>query len=274
MTYKTLLAHLDLSQSNAELLRVAADLGERFDARLVGIAACQPMQLAYGDGLASGEVMAACRDELESELRRAEAEFRQALNGYRAPLEWRSTYTTDALPYYVASEARSADLVVTSLATADALDSSRHASVGDLVMRAGRPVLVVPLTAARLPFEKIVIAWKDTREARRAVADALPLLAMASQITIVEIAPDPDLPSALGRVQDVAASLMLHGIKADPLAVVSRGADASRLAGILEEQDADLVVSGAYGHSRLREWAFGGVTHDILKGGRCALLSH
>jgi nucleotide-binding universal stress UspA family protein len=274
MTYKTLMAHLGLAQSNAELLRVVADLGGRLNARLIGIAACQPMRYVYSDGFIGGDTFISCEDELKGELLSAEAEFREALKGSCASLEWRSSYTTDALPVYLANEARCADLIVTNMATGDRFDSSRHASIGDLIMRAGRPILVVPRTGARIPFDRIVVAWKDTREARRAVVDALPLLALAKHVTVVEIENKADVTNALARVQDIVNWLALHGIAATPLAVPSHGDDASQIDGVLKQQEADLVVAGAYGHNRLREWAFGGVTHDLLRGGRCALLSH
>ncbi|WP_157190267.1 universal stress protein [Novosphingobium sp. Rr 2-17] len=250
------------------------DLGARCDARLVGIAACQPIQFTYGDDYIDGRTMAACQDELRAELRTAEAEFREALKDNPLPVEWRSSYTIDALPDYLASEARCADLIVTSLAAADPFDSSRHTSIGDLVVRAGRPLLAVPHSGARIPFDRILVAWKDTREARRAVAEALPLLALAKHVTVLEIAEQDDVPTALSRVQDVTQWLALHRVKAVPLAVASNGADAVQLGSILNEQETDLVVAGAYGHNRLREWAFGGVTHALLQGGRCALLSH
>lgn len=274
MTYKTIMAHLHVGKSNVELLRVAGDLADRLGARIVGIAACQPMQLFYGEGYTSSSAVVDCQDELKAELRAAEAEFRGALKGSKAELEWRSSYTTEALPYYLASEARCADLIISSVATADALNSSRHTSLGDLVMRAGRPVLVVPRTGARPSFERIVLAWKDTREARRAAVEALPLLALAKQVTVLEIAHEADIPTAQGRVQDVADWLTLHGITAVPSAVSFHGDDAAGINSVLAEQNCDLVIAGAYGHNRLREWAFGGVTHDLLKGSRCALLSH
>jgi len=211
---------------------------------------------------------------LQSELRAAETEFRGALKGSGVTVQWRSTYTTDALPDYLASEARCADLIVTSVVTASPLDTSRHASIGDLVMRAGRPVLVVLEVNAGTTFDRIVIAWKDTREARRAAREALPFLAMAKHIAIVEIADEADLQTARGRVQDVAEWLLRHGIRAVPLAMQSYGDDASHLDSVLREQEADLVVAGAYGHNRLREWAFGGVTHSLLQGKHSALLSH
>lgn len=274
MPYKTLMIHLDVGQPNTELLKVAGELSTRLGARVVGIAACQPMPMVYADGYTSGAALADCQDELISELRSAEAEFREVLKGSKAPLEWRSDYTTEALPYYLASEARCADLIITSAATTDPFDSSRHASVGDLVMRAGRPVLVVPQAGAKLPFDKIVIAWKDTREARRATVDALPLLALAKHVTVLEVADKTDVPTALRRGEDVVHWLAAQGIAAAPLAVSSHGDDADQLEGLLKEQNCDLVVAGAYGHNRLREWAFGGVTHSLLKAERCALLSH
>lgn len=274
MAYETLIAHLDVGKSNAELLRVARDLALRLDAGLVGIAACQPMLAAYGDGYVAVDVIAVCQEELETELRTAEAEFRAAMKDLPVSVEWRSSYLTGALPEYLANEARCADLIVTSLATADPFDASRHTNVSDLVMHAGRPLFVVPRTSVRIPFDRSLMAWKDTREARRAVVDALPLLALAKHVTVLEIVEQSDVPTALDRVQDVVHWLSHHGIDAVPMAVASRGDDAEQLADILEEQEIDLVVAGAYGHHRLREWAFGGVTHDLLLGARCTLLSH
>jgi nucleotide-binding universal stress UspA family protein len=274
MPYKTVMVRLDLVRSNAEVLRVAGDLAGRFDARIVGIAACQPMQWAYGDGVNGGTPIVDCQDELQAELRAAEAEFRDVLKGTKAPLEWRSAFTTEALPYYIACEARCADLIVSGVPTAGAIDSARHTGLGDIVMRAGKPVLVVPQSGTPLSFERVTLAWKDTREARRAAVDALPLLALASQVTVLEIAGDSELSIANGRVQDVADWLATHGISAAAQALPSRGDDAAEVEALLGEQDCDLVVAGAYGHSRLREWAFGGVTHTLLKGTRSALLSH
>lgn len=274
MAYKTIMAHVGIGQSNAELLRVVGDLAKQCDATLVGIGACQPMTMIYADAYVGGGAMVACQDELLSELHAAETEFRGTLKDSGVPLQWRSSYTADALSDYIAGEARCADLIVTSIVNAGPLDPSRHANVGDLVMRAGRPVLIVPRAGASAVFDRVVLAWKDTREARRAAREALPFLALAKHIAVVEIAEDGDLAEAQARVQDVVDWLSHHGIRAVPHAVPSRGDDASRLNAILAEQHADLVIAGAYGHSRLREWAFGGVTDDLLHGRHCALLSH
>ena len=275
MTYGTLMVHLELGRSNAGLLQIAGDLAERFRADVIGIAACQPMQIVYGDGFISGDIYEQDRQEVEKEMKSAEAEFRSALQTRAATLEWRSTVMFTLLSDYLAREARSADLVITGIASGDLFDSSRSVNTGDLVMRAGRPVLVVPAATGKVKLDRVVVAWKDTREARRAVSDALPLLKGASHVAVVEIAVEEELAAARTQIEDVAGWLNRHGIKAECLTSPSTGDDATALYAMAQDQGADLIVAGAYGHSRLREWALGGVTRDLLlRANWCSLLSH
>ena len=276
MTYKTLMIHLQLRQSNEGVLSIAADLADRFQAGVIGIAACQPVQIVQGDVYVSGDLVDQDRKEILKEIRHAEAAFHKAL-GPRVDLrEWRSAVTLASLPGYLADEARSADLIITGLDRYTSLfDMSRHVDIGDLVMQVGRPVLIVPTTAHALKAERIVVGWKDTRESRRAILDALPLLRRAAQVALVEIADAADLAAARARLADVAAWLKRHGVVAELVASPSTGDDAARLNAIVRDQDAGLVVIGAYGHSRLREWAFGGVTRELLlHTDRCLLVSH
>ena len=275
MTYGTLMVHLELGRSNAGLLQIAGDLAERFHAGVSGIAACQPMQLVYGDSFISGDIYEQDRQELDKEMKAAEAEFRRALQMRAVTLEWRSTVMFTLLSDYLAREARSADLVITGIASGDLFDSSRSVNTGDLVMRAGRPVLVVPAAAGKVKLDRVVVGWKDTREARRAVSDALPLLKCASHVAVVEIAVEEELAAARTQIEDVAGWLNRHGIKAECLTSPSTGDDATALYAMAQAQGADVIVAGAYGHSRLREWALGGVTRDLLlRANWCSLLSH
>ena len=275
MTYGTLMVHLELGRSNAGLLQIAGDLAERFHAGVSGIAACQPMQLVYGDSFISGDIYEQDRQELDKEMKAAEAEFRRALQMRAVTLEWRSTVMFTLLSDYLAREARSADLVITGIASGDLFDSSRSVNTGDLVMRAGRPVLVVPAAAGKVKLDRVVVGWKDTREARRAVSDALPLLKGASHVAVVEIAVEEELAAARTQIEDVAGWLNRHGIKAECLTSPSTGDDATALYAMAQDQGADVIVAGAYGHSRLREWALGGVTRDLLlRANWCSLLSH
>jgi nucleotide-binding universal stress UspA family protein len=274
MTYATLMVHLELGRSNAGLLRVAADLAGRFQAGVIGVAACQPMPMYYADGYSS-DMLEQDRVEMGKEIRAAEDEFRTAMHGAVADLEWRSTVAFGLVADYLANEARAADLVLTGVATGDMFDASRAVNTGDLVMQVGRPVLLVPLAAATLKLEQVLVGWKETREARRAVVDALPFLKQATRVTVAAIAAADEMAASRTQLEDVARWLKRHGVAAFALASPSAGNDASALYALAQDQGADLIVAGAYGHSRLREWMLGGVTKDLLLSKeRYSLVSH
>lgn len=276
MAYASLMAHLELGHPNPSLLKIAGDLAERFHAGVIGIAACQPIESIYGDSYLAGEFIERDREEIEKELKAAEAEFRTALRTRAGRLEWRATVTFAPLSDYVAQEARSADLLITGVDSGRPLfGGSRYLDKGDLVIRLGRPVLIVPAEVDELKLEHVVVGWKDTRETRRAAADALPFLRAAQRVTVVEVAAEEDLASAGAHLEDVVGWLKRHDILAKPLASPAKRDDASQLDAIAHELSADLVVAGAYGHSRAREWVLGGVTRDLLLcADRCALVSH
>jgi nucleotide-binding universal stress UspA family protein len=274
MTYATLMVHLELGRSNARLLRVAGDLAQQFEATLIGIAACQPMPMYYAEGY-SGDMLEEDRVEMARQIRAAEDEFRTVLHGVVADVEWRSTVAFGLVTDYLACEARAADLILTGVATGDMFDSSRAVNTGDLLMRSGRPVLVVPLAAEKLKLDRVLVGWKETREARRAVVDALPFLKQAARVTVAAIGSADDMATSRTQLDDVARWLKRHGVAASTLASLSNGNDASALYALAQDQGADLIVAGAYGHSRLREWVLGGVTKDLLLSKvRYSLVSH
>ena len=276
MTYGTLMVRLELGRSNGRLLEAAGDLAGRSDAGIIGIAACQPMQIAYGDSYVPGELIERDREEIQTEIKAAEAEFRSALRTRVSNLEYRSAVTFGSVADYMAREARCADLIITGVdRNASFFDSWRPVSIGDLVMQVGRPVLIVPAATDRLRLARVIVGWKDTRESRRAAIDALPLLKRADHVVVVEIAGEEELAAARTHVEDVVGWLERHGVVAEALACRSSGDEATRLSNIAQEQDADLIVAGAYGHSRLHEWVLGGVTRDLLlRADRCSLVSH
>jgi len=276
VTYKTIMVHLQLRQSNAGVLKIAADLAERFHAGVIGIAVCQPMQMVQGDVYISGDLIDQDREEIQKEINEAETSFRVALGHCAGPIEWRSAVTIAALPGTLANEARSADLIITGIERDPSLfDGSRHVDVGDLAMQAGRPVLIVPAKTEQLTLDRVVVGWKDTREARRAIADAMPLLIRAGHVSLIEIAAEGDLAAARSRLAEIVVWLSRHGVTAEASASGSNGDDASLLTAIVADQKADLVVAGAYGHSRLKEWAFGGITRNfLLHADQCLLVSH
>jgi nucleotide-binding universal stress UspA family protein len=273
MSYRTLIVHLQLGQSNANLLQVTSNIAKQYQCGVIGIVAAQPLELIYADGCyIAGDVIQQYRDQLEADINAAEIEFRHGLQHGPGPLAWRSSVTLDPLAGFIAHEARSADLILTGIAPKPTRGEPGKLRVGDLVMEAGRPLLIIPASMQTANFNRIVIAWKDTSEARRAITDALPLLHAATQVTVVEIVPEDGLTEAALRCDSVVGWLQRHGIQASAKPFGSED-EAATLRTATE--GADLIVAGAYGHNRLREWVFGGVTRDLLlHGDRCTLVSH
>ena len=281
MGHSTLLVHMELGKQNPALLRLAGELAAHLNARVIGIAACQPMQIIYGDGCYyNGDIIEQDRLQIDQDIKQAETDFRAAFRAQSNGIEWRSMVTLEPLADVLAREARSADLVITGPGPGPSVDGSRRLAIGAFILQAGRPVLLVPDTftpngSAIATLDRVIVGWKDTSETRRAIADALPMLKRAVHVTVAELAADADMAGARARVADIGRWLSCHGIAAETLAARSMGDDSAQLIDIANERNAGLLVAGAYGHSRLREWAFGGVTHDLLlRGDRCALLSH
>ena len=274
MDYKTVMVGLAMDRRNDACLRVAGDVAERFGARIIGVAASDirpPMYFAEGDfaqKLFDEEVAA-----IERRLSELEAEFRASVERRATAVEWRSART---LPVpYMLQQARAADILVIGARPETLVDPSAAADPSDLLMQAGRLLIVVPSTVEWLDLRSVLVAWKDVREARRAVFDALPILAAAKEVTIAEILEqDGRRADALARVADVAAWLRGHGIAANTVVPEKAGGVTGQLQNIAANVGAGAVIAGAYGHSRFREWVLSGVTrHLATESRRCAFLS-
>ena len=274
MDYKTVMVGLALDRRNDACLRVAGDLAERFGARIIGVAASDIRPPMY---FADGDVAQKLLDEeaaaIERRLSQLEAEFRAAVERRATALEWRSAR---ALPVpYLLQQARAADILVIGARSETLVDPISAPDPSDLVMQAGRPLIVVPSTVEWLDLRSVLVAWKDVREARRAVFDALPILAAAKEVTIAEI-PEQDgrRAEALAHVADVAAWLRSHGIAANTVVPEKAGGVTGQIESIAANIGAGAVIAGAYGHSRFREWVLSGVTrHLAIESRRCAFLS-
>lgn len=276
MTYRTLMTYLQAGAANEGVLSITAALVERFGARVIGVSACQPVNPLYEEGFGAGNVVEDDRAEINSELTACEGAFRAALEGNAKGLEWRSAITYGPLDDYIADQARAADLIIIGKPCGGSFfDQTRCVDVGALVMQAGRPVLLVPEKITALALQHVIVGWKETREARRAIRDALPLLEAAGYATILEAAGPGQQGLAHRRLEDVSAWLKQHDVEAAPLVIEAKGSDSGLLRGELVARGCDLLIAGAYGHSRLRQWTFGGVTQDLLLDPDCCvLLSH
>ena len=275
MTYVTVIVSLALDRSNDARLEIAGQLAERFGAHVIGITAGEFSPPLY---FTTGEQAQKLLDEGQAAIRNrvaeVEAQFRAAMQNRAAAVEWRCA--EDFPTRFIVQQARAADIIVVGEDGRDALsDPFMQANPSDLVMQTGRPLLVVPDTSSWLDLRSVLIAWKDTPEARRATADALPILRKAKDVTVAEIIEDDvNRPAALSGVKDVVGWLSRHGVLASGQVPDECGHAAAQLERIASEVGAGLVVAGAYGHSRLREWVLGGVTKRLVNpSNRCSLLS-
>ncbi|GMO39506.1 MULTISPECIES: universal stress protein [Bradyrhizobium] len=277
MTYATVMVSLALDQPNEARLQVAGELAERFEAAIVGVAAAQfAPPLYFTDGAEAQALIDEGEASVKRRLAGLEAQFRAATKNRGGHAEWRSAMDFPAR--FVLAQARCADIVVSGGQSPAFSDAFALASPKDLVMQAGRPLLVVPDRANWLDLRSVLVAWKDTPEARRAVSDALPMLRKARDVTITTIPErDDDRSVVMAGVTDVAAWLARHGVTAT--ARIYEGTRnetaAAQLEKVAGDVDAGLIVAGAYGHSRFRELILGGVTQYLVtQTARSVLLSH
>lgn len=263
MSFKSILVNIDIDEPIEPVLKAAGDLARHFQARIIGFCtadAAMPFTAPEVEPMAV-EIWQQLREDIKTRFKQLHADFDRLNADSRIQAEWRESLDFPTLSLIEAS--RIADLIVIST-TADGHrgDTSRTVDPGSIALQAGRPLLLLAHEASHAPFQRVVIAWKDTREARRAVADAVPLLSSAQEVTIVTATDRLDSSIREG-IADVAAFLSRHGISART-EMIEAADENAKLWEFITPDRADLVVSGAYGHSRLREWAFGGVTRSLL----------
>ncbi|MFZ6692501.1 universal stress protein [Undibacterium sp. SXout20W] len=275
MSYANFMVNLELGLDNHNLMNIAGQLAEVFEANIIGIVGCCPMIMPYGDGYINGDLMKEELDQSQAEIVALEAEFRKSLRARANHLEWRSSTICSSIADFVATEASSADVLIVTASEHIESGTTRHMNNGDVLLQLGRPMLLVPKDYRQLHLQTIMIAWKDTMESRRAVYDSLPLLRYASKVFLMEITSKEEQALVQARHQLVIEWLAIHQIKATSLVIVGDGDEAEKLKSTALEMNVDLLVAGAYGHSRLREWVIGGMTREIMCSQiYCSLISH
>ncbi len=269
--YRDLLVIMDDPDRWSTVVDIAVHVAARAGARLAGLYVEHPIvvsslshpEAAAGFWLSESTMPPISGEPAEStahgQADRARALLDKQAAGTGISVDWR---VTDANPNEAATlHARTSDLVVigqTDPAVARELPER-------VLLNGGRPVLVVP-RAGTFPTigERAVIAWNASREATRAVHDALPFLRSAAHVTVLTI----NIPHGVASMEepggDLIRHLACHGVHADRAATVGDVAVAAMLLSRLADLQADLLVMGGYGHSRMREIILGGVTREIL----------
>jgi nucleotide-binding universal stress UspA family protein len=270
MAIKDLLVHVDSTPAAAARLEAALLLAEPFAARVTALYLLAEPFLRGVAGLhAPAEVVREHLAHAEAEAETVFAAAREAAARRRVSLlTQRETGSLDRLPGLLARDARNTDLVVVGQPNPSTGSSDEALLVEAAFMETGRPALVMPhVGAGTMPPRRVVIAWDASREASRAVHDALPLLRLAEDVVVLVVDPK-SLGARIGRQpgSGVAAHLAQHAVKVRVKRVESdrRGMGEFILAQA-DEEAADLLVMGGYGHSRLREMLVGGVTRHMLE---------
>jgi nucleotide-binding universal stress UspA family protein len=261
MTIAAIMVNVDFNSASKARITLAAELALRFDSLLIGVAGW-PLLTDHGENVSEHSFSSARSAEwVSNELNNLGAKFRNLARGITDRLEWRSSMNFPR--EVIASEARAADLVVIGR---DLLpDDIYHTyDPGTIILAAGRPVMVVPNQVEHVEASRVLIAWRDTREARRAIRDALPFLKRAKEVSIA-VARRPDSEGADSQIRDVAQYLNRHQvIVGRQFSTLADDDEEAILLNLAEDHDINLIVAGAYGRTRLSEWIFGGVTRHLL----------
>ncbi len=270
MAFRDIIVSIDPSPSGEQRTQLALRWAQRFSAHLVGyyvgptvgeyvMTSAEERRRLGGSGHAGGTVRAAADEIAEA----VERQFEEDLKRYG--LEGRWLLSGDSAAQDIVDKARAADLIVLGLGNPDrSVSNPQGFSPDELIVSCSVPVLGVPI--ANVPKEVgrgILLAWDASRGAGRAMNDALPLFAGAESVTVLSVDPDEQLWNS---TQSAADHLRRHGVKANAQQISSADMEIGEvILAHCEHLRADLVVAGAFGHSRLREAIVGGVSQTLLR---------
>ncbi len=267
MAYKTILMHLNHDRRAKQLLDAGVQLARAFDAHLIGLHVFPayrlnpPVPLPIGQDIL-GRIVA----QIEEEANRIKSQFDDATNLQNFVSEWRSVRCERTDPAdVVMRHGYAVDLLIASQSDPNWEMTSVLDFPERLAIESGRPVLVIPDGYVfSEPPKSIMVAWKDRREAARAAFDALPLLKLAEAVEVLTVE-EGEVREGGPEDFEIAAALDRHGVEVSVTTIPESRTPAAEEILNRAAQNSQLLVMGAYGHSRFREFAFGGVTRHVLK---------
>ena len=274
MTYKTILVLLSDTRRTQQLLDASSAMARQFDAHLIGLYVL-PAARVYSDVgmLATPVLFEGYRDLFKSKLEGVRKKFEARVKQDGLKAEWRAVDSNyPDIAESAIAHSRGAELVITGQIDRGPDEDIERDLVVRLILESGRPVLIVPKQGHFAPrgegiAEKAIIGINGTKESSRAMFDSLPLLRLVKETRLVWVDPyrqsreAGDIPGA-----EEATVLSRHGIKAVAEPMMTGGQNAGE-ALLMRANDlgADLLVMGAYAHSRMREFVFGGATRHVLE---------
>ena len=276
MAYKTILLCLNEIERVPQLIAVARQLGVKFNAHISGLYVIPSAQVVPTDGYGVAPVaFDVVQKHFKAKLPKVREAFEYGMKEDKIAFDLR--VVESSLPVIatdVIENCRHVDLVVVSAIDREKGDNVEADFVERIVMSAGRPVIVLPFKGeTEIEFDDVMLGWNDSRESARATFDALPFMQRAKRTNIVtvDVAPRGTIEGA-----NIAETLDRNGVKCEVLNVASGGMSTGEtLLRAANDHGAGLLVLGAYGHTRLAEWVFGGATRYVLRNlDRPVLMSH
>jgi nucleotide-binding universal stress UspA family protein len=270
MAYRSLLVQLGADAACPERVKVAIALARDQGAHLVGLAATGRLDLpvAVDAATMSAGLIEAAWSAMRTQAALAAQSFTDACTNARLRSVEAVVVEEDAAAALV-RHAHCSDLVLLGQVDRDAPGHRMASEVLETVlMGCARPVLVVPYAGRQAAVsQRPMVAWDDSREAARAVADALPLLRRAECVQVLawREGPDEDTVPLAARLQALQQWLAWHGVRAETAVEVTTIDIADAMLSRAADLDADLLVMGAYGHRRLAERLLGGATRGLLQ---------
>jgi nucleotide-binding universal stress UspA family protein len=266
MPYKTILVHVDNGKRSAVRLDIACRLAKLSDAHLIGLHALTVVKLPSYAMVEGGVQVREFHERMLSDSAvAAEALFKAAVKASGVEkVEWRKSRrdVIESVPVH----GRYADVLVIGQPNETDASGVEPDFAERLLLAAGRPALVIPY-AGNFPTvgTRVLVAWNASREATRALTDAIPILREAKQVDVIAFnpkdAPHGEVPGA-----DIGLYLARHGIKVSVSQQTAEDVDVgNQLLSRAADLDSDLIVMGAYGQPRMKELILGGATRTILK---------
>ena len=263
MSIKTILVHVNSDNENNTQINAAIEIALKYEAHLCGLYVIQRLNLPTYAGayIPSGVLQA--HEQAEQDLaKKVQAEFNSRVEKAGCSSEWHCVQGYS--DQQINSFGRYADLIVIAQTQEHSMLSNEISVEDHVLIDSARPILFVPYIGAGSSIGKrILVAFNGSREAVRAITDAMPFLQGAEQVEVICVskseAQDED------SLANICKFLKHHNVQAKANHVVSKDISvADTLLSRASDHDIDLIVMGAYGHSRLREYIFGGATHNIL----------
>ena len=259
---KSILLHIDHDSAMKARLQVALDIARATNGHITCLQAISYEVFAPGDFY--GSAIAAAMPVIKENAEKLRADTEAVLEHEGVPWDWRFTY--GIAPHRLLEHSPLADVVIVGPVQAGEGGHGPSALVGDLVLKARSPVLVVPEGCGSLDVSApMVVAWNGSAEAAHALRAAVPLLACSCKVTLVSVAEPADKQRFDFPSTDGAKYLSRHGIECEMVEIPQGQAKiADTLFSAAQLREASLMVMGAYGHSRLAEMLMGGVTRRTL----------